>query len=249
MKSRVFTIAAILLLGASAGAFAQTTASGTGAFLSVNGGYQATSNDFRDGATFRENAEDGRFDTEYSVTSGPTFDISGGGRIWRWLGVGGGVNRLSRSTPAALTGSVPHPFFFNRPRAVGGDITGLDREELTLYVQVRGVVPVGSRLQVSLLGGPSWFRVKQGIVTNFTYGEEYPYDEALFTGRATTTATESALGFNVAFDVAFFLTRHVGIGVLVQYAGATVDLLSADGGVRGVKAGGIQTGAGLRLRF
>ncbi len=249
MRSGVSTVAAVVFLGATSGAFAQTTDPGSRVFLSVNSGYQATSDDFRDGVVFRQNAEDGRFDTEYNVTSGPTFDVSGGGRVWRWLSVGGGVSRSSRSTPAVLTGSVPHPFFFNRPRAVGGHITGLDRKELSLHVQARGVVPVSERLQLSLFGGPSWFRVDQGMVVNITYTEEYPYDEALFSGQTTTTETESALGFNVGCDVALFFSRHAGIGVLVQYAGATVSLPSADRTFREVNAGGIQTGVGLRLRF
>jgi hypothetical protein len=247
MKSRVPAVAAIVILGAASG-YAQTTGASPRALLSVNGGYQATSNDFRDGVVFRDNTEEGRFDTEYDVSSGPTFDVSGSRQIRRWLGVGGGVSRFSRSAPAALTASVPHPFFFNRPRSVNGNISGLGREELALHFQLRAVVPV-RRLQVSLFGGPSWFRVKQGMVTSITYTEEYPYDQALFRDEETTIETEAALGFNAGVDTAFFFTRQAGIGVLVQYAGATVNLHSAGAGWREVKAGGIQTGAGLRLRF
>ena len=50
-------------------------------FVSVNGGYQTTSNDFRNGATFRANAEDARFDSDYTVKAGPAFDVAGGGAI------------------------------------------------------------------------------------------------------------------------------------------------------------------------
>src|SRR5437867_12813996 len=94
-------------------------------FVVVNGGYQLTTNDFADGATRRQNAEDGRLDTTYAVKAGPAIDVAGGARVWRQLAVGVGVTRFSTSTPATLKGTVPHPFFFNRLRAVSGDVDGL----------------------------------------------------------------------------------------------------------------------------
>ena len=249
MKSTIVTAAAVGLLGASTLASAQTAAGSPQVFLALNGSYQATSNDFSDGGVLRDSTEDGRFDAEYEVASGPTFGVSAGARVWRWVGVGGGISRFSRSTPAVLEGLVPHPFFFNRPRSVDGSIVGLDRQELALHLQVRGDLPVAERLQVTLFGGPSWFRVRQGLVRSITYTEAYPYDEALFEGATTTSEAGSALGFNVGVDTAIFFTRHSGIGVLVQYAGAKIDLPSADLGLNDVNAGGIQTGVGLRLRF
>ena len=86
-------------------------------FLAINGSYQLTAKDFTDGAIKRENAEDGRFDTTYSVKAGPAFDVAGGARVWRQLAVGAEVSRVSTSTPTHLSGSIPHPFFFNRQRA------------------------------------------------------------------------------------------------------------------------------------
>jgi hypothetical protein len=248
MNRSVHTIVAIVILTAASG-HAQTTITPARTVLAVNTGYQATSNDFHDEVMFRGNAEDGEFDTDYHVTSGPTLDVAGSRQIWRWLGVGGGVSRFSRSTPATLSGSVPHPFFFNRPRTIDGSISGLGRDELSLHAQLRAVLPVQRNLQLSLFGGPSWFRVRQGIVTDISYDEEYPYDQAFFREGQTRVETESALGFNAGADVAFFFARRTGIGASIQLSSATVNLVSADGGVRSVKAGGIQTGAGLRLRF
>ena len=128
MKSLIVTAAAAVLLGTSTVASAQTAAGSSQVFLALNGSYQSTSNDFRDGGVFRDSLEDGRFDADYEVASGPTFGVFGGARVWRRLGVAGGVTRFSRSTPAVLEGSVPHPFFFNRPRPVDGSIVGLSRD-------------------------------------------------------------------------------------------------------------------------
>ena len=52
-------------------------------------------------------------------------------------------------------------------------------------------------------------------------------------------------GGNVGADLSTFFSERYGLGVFVRYAAATVDLPSASG----VSVGGIQAGAGPRLRF
>lgn len=100
-----------------------------------------------------------------------------------------------------------------------------------------------------LFGGPSFFQVTQGVATDFTYLDSYPYDSASFDAAVTTTAKQSKVGFNAGGDVAFFFSRQVGVGFTAQFAGATVNLPSVSGGTTNVKAGGLQAGGGLRLRF
>src|SRR5262245_48274662 len=72
----------------------------------VNGGYQMTGNDFASTSTFRANVEDGSVTGDYEVKGGPTFDIGAGVRLWRSLGVGVGVTRLSSSTASGVSGTV-----------------------------------------------------------------------------------------------------------------------------------------------
>jgi hypothetical protein len=160
-----------------------------------------------------------------------------------------GVSRFSRSTPTLLTGSVPHPFFFNRARAVSGEVSGLKREELAVHVQARVVAPFGERVQIMAFGGPSFFQVKQGMVTNFSWNDSYPYDDATFAAAGTVNGKASKLGFNAGADVAFFFTHQIGVGGTVQFSGATVELPGGAGDTTDVKAGGGRAGGGLRLRF
>jgi hypothetical protein len=218
-------------------------------YLALNGGYQLTKNNFADGAVKRENAEDGRFDTTYEIKAGPSFNIAGGANVRRQFGVGVGVNRISVASSSHLNGSIPHPFFFNRPRAVSGDVAGLTRDEFALHIQARVTVPVSRRLQVTGFAGPSLFRVTQGMVTDFSYSDSYPYDEATFRTAVTETRNASKIGFNVGADVGFFFSRQVGVGFSAQFSGASVPLKSAGGGTVDVKAGGAQLGGGLRLRL
>src|SRR5687768_10785387 len=107
------TLLALVLIAAPLAdgtASAQTLTRG---WISVNGGYQASTNDFSDGSVFTANAEQGRFDSDYTVEAGPTLDVAGGATIKGPLGVGVGVTRYSRATPTTFTASIPHPFFFS----------------------------------------------------------------------------------------------------------------------------------------
>ena len=220
-------------------------------YISINGAYQTGGDSFGETVTFIRNAESGTFSTDYTVKSGPALNVSAGVNLWRSLGVGVGVTRYSKETPVAFTASVPHPFFFNRPRSVSADIGGLDREELAVHVQARGTFFPSPRLQAVVFAGPSFFKVKQGIVTDFEITETYPYDTATFSRGISRTADESKVGFNVGADVGYFFTRQVGVGGTVQFARTTIETPGSGsaGGTLELKAGGVQAGAGVRFRF
>lgn len=242
----LFVLLAGLLTAPSA--FAQRPPFQNRAFVIVNGSYQMGGNDFERVATLRANAEDGSFTTDYDVKGGPAFDVTGSVRLRRRIGVGVGVTRFSRSTPSALNGSVPHPFFFNRPRTVLSDVAGLDREELAVHAQVQAIAPIGRRLQIMAFGGPSFFHVKQGMVSTFTWTDAYPFDSAAFGTATTVKATGSKVGFNAGADLAYFFSRQIGVGGTIQFSRATVGVDVA-GATQDVKAGGARAGGGLRLRF
>jgi hypothetical protein len=243
----VSSVLGILLVGIPVESGAQPTL--TRGSLRVNGGYQITTHGFTNGAVKREHAEDGRFDTDYIVKGGPSFDVAVEARLWRRLGIGVGVSRFSVSTPASVRASLPHPFFFDHHRSVSGDASGLTREELAVHLQVGSAFPVGTRLQVMVFGGPSFFQVTQEIVTDFTYTNDYPYDEAQFAAATTINAKASKVGYNAGVDLAFFFTRNIGLGATAQFAGTTVALPAAGGASQDVKVGGVKVGGGLRLRF
>ena len=243
----IILVAACMCLSAN-NADAQTAPTSK-VFLVVNGSYQLTANDFSNGAVKRENAEDGRIDTKYVVKGGPSFDVTAGGILWRRLGIGVGASRFSVSTPASLAGTIPHPFFFGRLRSVSGEAAGLKREEQAINVQIRAVVPVSQKFQVMVFGGPSFFQVKQGIVSDFTYTDSYPYDLATFKAATTTNSSASKMGFNGGADIAFFFARRIGVGATVQFAGTTVKMPGAGGVEQDIKVGGLKAGGGLRVRF
>lgn len=217
--------------------------------LSINGVFNVSSNDFRETVTFRENAEQGQFETAYTVKSVKGFSAGAGAMLSPTFGIGGSLERSTTSTPVAFSGTIPHPFFFARPRTINAGISGLKREELALHAELRAVWPVHPRVQLAVVGGPSLFRVSQGIVSDFTYTQSYPYDEAQFATSDTLRATKTRIGFNIGGDAAFFFTRRVGIGAKVAMSRATLDLPIDEDREAAVEAGGLFTGIGLRLRF
>jgi hypothetical protein len=95
----------------------------------------------------------------------------------------------------------------------------------------------------------SFFNVKQDAVTDFTYTESYPYDQATFTNTTTSVEKASKIGFNGGADIAFFFKRQIGVGFTALVSKATVPIKSAGSGNADVKVGGVQAGGGVRLRF
>jgi hypothetical protein len=248
MKGAFFAITVAVVLAAPISAAAQAS-DGERWYVTLDGAYRVDAQKFQDDATFQVSAEEGRFDSRYTVKSGPMIDASGSILINRTFAIGMGVSHYSRSTPVRLVASVPHPLYFGRPRSVSGDVAGLTRKELGVHVQARGMFPIGSRFTVTLFGGPSYFDVSQDVVTDVVYADSYPYDEAIFQSAGTASGSKAALGFNGGGDIAVFFTPRAGIGFSVQFAGANLELPAAGGGSTRIKAGGVSTGAGLRLRY
>ena len=249
MRSGIVTGMAVAAMALTVTSALAQTGEGFRGFVSVNGGYQASSTDFRDSLAFTEFVEQGGVDSSYTVKAGPQLDIAGGARLWRSLGVGVGITRFSKSGTADVAGKIPHPFFFNQPRSVEGQATGLEREELAVHIQAMALVPASGNVSLAVFAGPSFFKVTQGLVRKLQYSHQYPYDSATFSGVETGTPSESKIGFNVGADVGYFFARNVGVGGVLRFSRASMDFTSTDGDTLAVDAGGMQAGAGLRLRF
>ena len=218
-------------------------------FIDINGGIQVTSADFTDNIVFTEFVEEGDLDAAYAINSGVVIDIGGGFKLLDNLGVGVGFSRFDKSHEANVTARVPHPFFFDRHRSISGSETGLSRTETAVHIQARWFVSVLDQVDLSLFGGPTFFNLTQDLVTGVDVGQSYPFDVASFADASTAQQSKSAVGYHVGADVGFFFSRSVGIGALVRFSRASVDLASEDGGTISIDTGGFHAGGGLRLRF
>jgi hypothetical protein len=216
--------------------------------VSVNAGYQGASNTFSDHLEFEEFTETGTTDARYPIGNGFMFDGGAAVRLWRGFGVGLAFSSFSRDEIAQTDTRVPHPFFDDRERAIDADVDGIARSETSFHVQARYVVGT-DRVQAAFSGGPSFLTLEQEIVTEVQYDHAYPYDTASFRAAETRRLRASAPTFNVGFDMMWRLGRHFGVGGLIRFAAAPIDLDAGEGRTVTVDAGGIAGGAGLRLVF
>jgi hypothetical protein len=217
--------------------------------VSVNAAALTATQDFSDRFEFDANAETGSTSVDYPVKGGFVFDAGLGYRIWKNLGAGVAVSAFSRDNVAATTTSVPHPFFFNQPRELSGDVGDIGRSETGVHVQAIYLLHTGGRLRVVLSAGPSFLAVSQDLVTTVNAIETYPFDAAGFGSAERREANGSGVGFNAGADVLWMLGRQVGVGGLVRFSKASVDLDAANGRQVSVDGGGVYAGGGLRLVF
>ena len=110
---------------------------------------------------------------------------------------------------------------------------------------------MGGGWEISVSGGPSFFSVDQDLVEDITIDQTYPYDTATFASAVSTRHSTSGLGFNVGADVAYFFSRHIGVGGVVRFNQGTVEIDKEPLTEQPAewKAGHTIIGGGLRLRF
>jgi opacity protein-like surface antigen len=217
--------------------------------LEVDGLYHAATQTLSDSASPVVYAETGSLGAAYDVPAGPGFSGGAGFRLWRNFGVGATVSSFSTTFPATVTGSIPKPFFFNQARPFEGSVSDLARKELAIGVHLRGIFQLTPKFAVSVFAGPSRLSVTQDVVTAIQYTESYPYDTATFSAALVTEDKVNKWGVGAGADVAFYITRNIGVGVGLKYNGGEADLASLSGRTLTSKIGGAEFGGGLRLRF
>lgn len=219
-------------------------------FVDVNGGLHASTLTFSDSRTDPFFQETASWTADYAVESGPAFTVNGGVRLWGPLVARVGYSRFAGSNVAAIAGAVPHPFFFDRDRQIAGESRALKQEEQAIHLGALWLVPLRNRLELGVFGGPSLFRVRRDLIEDVRYSDSYPYDSAEFDGSLVETVEDNRLGFHVGADVSYFFTRTLGVGTVLRFSRARLDLASpATGRAVSIDAGGFQAGAGIRLRL
>lgn len=230
-------LTAAFTLAVSSSAIAQSQAP-TSVFVDVNIGAQTQARSIESSTSFPLYGETAVINAAQSVDGGPLFDFSGGYRFGHF-GVAVGYSKFSDDGDGTLVASIPSPIAFNRAVTVTSNATNLKHSEGATHLMFVYFIPVTTAVDVSVFAGPSFFSVKQDILS-----------ASVPTGTqnvnvATQEQKESATGINVGMNINYMLRRNYGAGVFVRYAGASVDLPSASD----VNVGGFQLGVGLRLRF
>lgn len=224
------------------------------AFVNLNGGVRSLSQDFVQQTEFRLYDEQGIFDAAHAIKAGVSLEAGAGLRVWRSLWLGASYVMESRHTrDVTVNAQVPHPLIANRHRIASGPAAGLEHAERALHVQALLRVPVTVEFDLTLFAGPTYFEVDDVLVESITVTETSPaFSTVDVRGNVGSPQSRRMTGFNLGFDMAYMVTRHMGGGVMLRYStgSATLDLPPGSvGPAVEVGAGGIEIGAGLRLRF
>lgn len=216
------------------------------AFANVNFGGQLATRTITSTLTQSIYSETATLVSSQPVSRGLVFDFGGGYRVWGDFFAGLLVSWYGDSETASTSASIPDPIFFNRPRTVAGTQTGLKRREMTVSPHAIWATPLTDNFDLSVAAGLAIIHVSQDLVNVFGVPTG---TQNVTTG--TTKQKGTAVGPYVGVDFTYNLKPlHgfkplYGVGGYLRYAGGKVDLPS----VADAKAGGLQIGGGVRLRF
>jgi hypothetical protein len=223
-------------------------------YFNVSLGGQSREQEFEDSSTFTIYGETGAVASAHSIGGGTLFDIGAGARVWRNLGIGIGYSRIKNKNDATVSVRVPHPVVFGQSRVASATASDLEHTENAVHLQFLWMLPLTSKFQVAFMVGPSFFTVRQEVATVRApqdISDVAPFTSVSISSITVTDVKDSPVGVNVGVDGTYLVTRMIGVGAFVRYAGASLDLPVESGVTRNadLNAGGTQAGIGLRLRF
>ena len=253
MNTRMLTLTIGALLACGASATAQTAptkpAASPRVFVAIDGGAQLTPTSADSTVTYKLYGEDAVLKAGYETKVVPVFGARLGARVWRRVVVGVGATLFTSNGDAAIDAQLPHPFFFQRRRAVEGSASSIKRDEAVVYGEVGWLAPVSDRIDLLVFGGPAFFSATQEVATKVQFTEQYPFDAATFSSVEAISKKVTSTGFTVGADVAYLITKSVRVGALIRFSHATADVEPLDKQPFRITLGGLQASAGVRFRF
>ena len=250
-----FVVTLLIVCGVFVGTARQVSAQGATwadrGYINVGWGVESGSSAMTDSKTGTIYDESATINSSSTFSSGSLFDVGVGVRIFKNLTVGVGYHQEQNDTEGTVSGQIPSPVVFNRPRALTGT-EPLDRKEMATHLNIGWVLPFSEKLDVMIYGGPSFFRLTQEVITEVVPNETGATASTITATIKTTERKKSVTGFNVGADATYIVWQNdsvrVGAGGFVRFTQAStdVDMLSTP---QPTDVGGMQFGFGARLRF
>ncbi|MBA3884458.1 MAG: outer membrane beta-barrel protein [Acidobacteria bacterium] len=218
--------------------------------VSLNGAVQPGTQNLGGIQSFERFGEAATIATAQEVKSGGgLLDIGASYRITRQMGVGLAFTSLGTERGATIDGSLPHPVIFGQPRGFSLGVPSLEHKQRAVHLNAVYFMPFIENVDFAFSAGPTFFSVTQGFVRFDDFSEVgEPFTDVNIT-HSVATRKESGVGFNVGADATYAITPMIGAGALLRYTRGTVDFNLAEGRTASLKAGNVQFGVGLRLRF
>jgi hypothetical protein len=214
----------------------------------ANGLYNPMGFDFTDHSTFTAFVEEGESRRTYEGGRGLVFEVGGIMDIRKGLGVMGSVEIYRSDFEATFEESLPHPFYFDRPREVSGTVTDLDYHETAVHADLvyTRVLP---RWTLDLFLGPTFFFTNTEVLSSVNTASQYPFDEATVSSTSSTQLDDNPIGFNGGGAITWRWTELVGLAFQARYSRGSIGISREGGEEIDLDAGGLRLGGGLRLSF
>jgi hypothetical protein len=216
--------------------------------LFVNGAFAVASLDFSEARRYTMFAEESTLNADYHAKSGLGFEAGLQYRFFRHLGAAVSFASADRDESASIETGVPHPLYFDRPRALAGDAAGYSHKESALHFDLVYSGRAGA-FEYAFFAGASRIKVETGVVDSFDFSQSYPFDAATLTGITAKTVEDSPFGFNLGGSLDYVLGRNFGLGVQARYSRASATFVPAEGASLEADAGGLEIAAGVRIYF
>jgi len=210
-------------------------------FLNVSGGVKTGAKQVETTLAFPLYDETATIDTTREVADGFLWDVTAGYRVWKNMAIGASVAGRTANGDGTTVASIPNPVFYDQHRTVTGAISGMKHSELWGSLLAVWVFPVTTELEFMAMAGPTVVQVKHELAGAATVAE------AAIPGVSVSlnTVSKSVWGFTAGIDGRYMITSRFGLGAFARYSGAKVNLTPATK----LDVGGLQMGAGLRVRF
>jgi hypothetical protein len=255
MRVAAAVVAAMVAFGSGV-AFAQTEEPRF--MLSLNGAFEPGDEEFTDDGQFTLYDEAGRITVAGRSSTGALLDMGAAARVSGRFTLGLGFQRGASADEATLTGTAPHPLFFNRPRSFSVSVPEIKRIEQAVHFSAGALVQLTEKLDVHIYGGPSQFRFSQQVPIIDTNEPQRQITEANAAGTAVNvTPTIVArkrnvwgghIGADFSYPVAQIGNGTFRLGAFIRYAQASSEFEVVSNTVS-TKVGGVQMGGGIRVRF
>jgi hypothetical protein len=178
------------------------------------------------------------------VSGGVLADVTAGLPVRGRLAVGASVAFRTAKSDSAIAATVPHPLFFGAPRTVSTTVADMQSTQTWLGVLAMYTLPTASKLTVRVFGGPAVAVVNHDTIGSFTVTETTSITQPTIS-VTKDSVSKSFIGAMAGIDLAYRVTKTVGIGAFVRYAGAQANVTGAESGT----LGGLEAGGGLRFSF
>lgn len=193
--------------------------------------------------------EGGELSGDYPAGRGAVWEGTLAVRVAGGFALGVAAGRSTVEHAVEVSARLPHPFFYDRPRTVGGVAESVAGEETFVDLQARWMIEAGRSFEITLFAGPSFVRTTREFVTRVHFEQAYPFDEAAFAGVERSEWMASRIGGHAGADVTYYVSGALGVGGTVRYRSGAGDLDRGDLPPAAFGSSGIEAVAGLRLRF